>query len=295
VSADAFNVRRALPELAAYSLAFDGTLARNVLTYLGWTLNASLLTVHSFTDAPDAESIAAGVIALVLWLAGIAWRPLRARGWLTAGLLCVAFLLPVLPLRNHVYHYYLYAPLAGAAWCVAALVDAGLERFGLRRAAVALTLALTTAFAINGYLLVRKIELATFMIPELRSDATVDRARIAEHVVQDLDAARLPPGTRLAFWSPTLVALGDSVQRDSSQPTYMEQNVRTALLDGLAVRVMFPQVDSVVFVRGYRSLPEPWRYAVYRLDGSLKVATSAELDTVLEHFRAPRGTPRGSN
>ena len=33
-------------------------------------------------------------------------------------------LAPVLPLRNHAYHYYLYLPLTAAAWCAAAAADA---------------------------------------------------------------------------------------------------------------------------------------------------------------------------
>ena len=285
VMADAFGVRRALPETAAYSLAFDATLARNVLTFLGWTLNANLITVHHFSEAPDPESIAAGAIALLVWIAGFAWRPLRRRGWLPAGLLYVAFLLPVLPLHNHVYHYYLYAPLAGAAWGLAILVDAVREHAGARRAAGAAALALAAALTLNGYAFVRKIEFTPFAIPGLRADATVDRALIAERVVGDLAGADLPPATRLAFWAPTL----RPARPDSVPESYMERNVRAALFDGLGVRVMFPQVDSVAFVHDYRSLPDPWRYAVYRVDGSLRVAASAELDTVLEHFPAARG------
>jgi len=41
-------------------------------------------------------------------------------------------------------------------------------------------------------------------------------------------------------------------------------------------------------VRAYRPLPDPWRYAIYRLDGGLRVATSAEVEGVLERFPAGR-------
>jgi hypothetical protein len=45
-------------------------------------------------------------------------------GLALGGATFVFLLLPVLGLRNHTYHYYLYAPLIGASWCAAALVDA---------------------------------------------------------------------------------------------------------------------------------------------------------------------------
>jgi hypothetical protein len=54
-----------------------------------------------------------------------------------------------------------------------------------------------------------------------------------------------------------------------------------ALFEGLAVRVFLPTADSVCLVAAYRSMPDPYRYAVYRSDGTLRVANSAELDSVL--------------
>jgi hypothetical protein len=57
--------------------------------------------------------------------------------------------------------------------------------------------------------------------------------------------------------------------------------VRAALFEGLAVRIFFPAVDSVRFVTAYQSMPGPYRYAVYRPDGTLRVANSAELDSVV--------------
>src|SRR5207249_5152901 len=115
------------------------------------------------------------------WLAGLGSRALRRRGWLPAGVTFVAFLLPVLPLRNHAYHYYLYAPLAGAAWCLAAVADAllssgsrggskprgartrlpaGADARASRRASSAWMLACAGAalLTLNGALVVRKIE-----------------------------------------------------------------------------------------------------------------------------------------
>src|SRR6185436_8142957 len=111
-----------------YAMAFDRTVPLNLLTYLGWTVNCIVLTVRSFNDAVDPRVFAAGGAALVLWLAGWLWKPLRDRGWLLAGLWMATFLAPVLVLKNHTYHYYLYAPLVGAGWCLGALLDAAFER-----------------------------------------------------------------------------------------------------------------------------------------------------------------------
>src|SRR5206468_2432455 len=86
-----------------------------------------------------------GAILAGLWIAGLFSARLRARGWAPAGALTLAFLLPVLPLGNHTYHYYLYAPLAGAAWCVAAAFDALLDR----RAALGLSAGRETRRAIR--------------------------------------------------------------------------------------------------------------------------------------------------
>jgi hypothetical protein len=263
----------------------------NALSYVGWTVDFALPTVRGFTDALDPGVYPWAVAALVAWGLGLRWAPLRRHGWLTGGVLYLLLVLPVLPLAHHTYHYYLYAPLAGLAWCVAALV----ETAGARLAAPGRwgsALAVAALLTWNGYAMVLKDETMPFLASELRSDPVIDRARIAERVDRDLGAADLPRGTRLAFWSPSLVALGRSAGADSSGATYLEGNVRTALLEGLAVRVLLPQVDSVAFVRAYRPLPAPWRYAVYRYDGSLRVATSAELDTVLRDFPAARDSAR---
>ena len=109
---------------------------------------------------------------------------------------------------------------------------------------------------------------------ELRSDPVVDRALIAQHARDDLRDADLPVGTRLAFWSPqALAGVGSSGTQAAGPETYWERNVRSALLDGLAIRILRPEVREVRFVRTFALLPPPWRYAVYQVDGHLRVGT----------------------
>ena len=61
---------------------------------------------------------------------------------------------------------------------------------------------IAAALTFNGARLVDKIETYPFVDPELRADATVDRARIAANAVADFRSARFAPGTQLWFWSP---------------------------------------------------------------------------------------------
>jgi len=239
--------------------------------------------VRAFADAPETGVFPWALAAMGLWWIGLGSRDLRRNGWVAGGLIFMLFLAPVLPLRNHVYHYYLVAPMAGAAWCVAALLDTVFQRVTWRVAWPA-SVALAALLTWNGYLLVQKIEFAPFGPSELRADAITDRALIAERVAEDLRAAHLPAGTRLAFWSPHPVGGPDANAAPAVQEhleSYYEQNVRTALMDGLAVRVLVPEVRDVAFTREFHALPQPWRYAVYRLDGRLRVATSAELESLI--------------
>lgn len=112
--------------------------------------------------------------------------------------------------------------------------------------------------------------------PALRADPTVDRALIARNALADLRDPALPGHARLLFWSP----FGRSFAGDSGE-SYFERNVRAAPFDGLAVRVFLPGVGSVRFVTACRSMPAPYRYAVHRPDGTLRVTGSAALDSVL--------------
>jgi hypothetical protein len=213
----------------------------------------------------------------------LAWRPAPDRGGAWGAAAWLAFLLPVLPLRNHTYHYYLYAPLAGAAAMAAGLVAAATDTAFARRGrrAVAWGVAgVAGMLVLNGALLVHKIETFPFGDPALRADATVDRALIARRVADGLAAADLPRGTRLVFWSPIARARHQEAGRDPAAESYWERNVRSALLDGVAVRVLFPQVDSVRFEKDWR--PDPGaRVALYDVDGRLRVVEAAEVDSVL--------------
>jgi hypothetical protein len=283
---DTFGVRAGIETAAPYAVRFGRSALDNLLSYLGWTARIGLPWVRSFGDAVEPGVFPDGIALAAAWLLGCAVPALRARGWVEGGVLWLLLILPVLPLAHHTYHYYLYSPLTGAALCVAAAADATAawisRRFAARRTiAATVVAALAAVVAVNGALLVHHIEMYPFVDPELRSDPTVDRARIARNVITDLRDSPLPPGVSLWFWSPASIARGRSAGADTTQETYWETNVRTALYDDLAVRVMLPSVRSVRFVRSFEMVGDSVRYAVYLPTGHLKVGAPSELAEVL--------------
>src|SRR5262245_23897811 len=279
-----------------YSLALGSNLWRNLLTLLGWTVAFLLPMVHRFSNAVEPEVFPWAVAAIVVWLAGLAVPRLRNAGWLFGGITWLLFALPVIPLGNHIYHYYLYAPLAGAAWCVAAaaewlLAPRPAPAKSLPAPSPGPPLAWSIAglgvliLTVNGILLQRKTELAPFLLPELRSSAVIDRAQIASRVYQSLADVDLPRGTTLLFWSPVAATLGprgEVLPPPSPEETYWEANVRAALVNGLAVRVLFPHVSEVQFVREFHLAPSNCRYAVYRPEGKTGVVTPDELHSIIQ-------------
>jgi hypothetical protein len=302
---------RAHPEGSSpYAMGAGRHVLDNAITYLGWTVSMLLPTTRGFEDMAEPSLWPWAACAAALWVAGGFSARLRASGWLSGGATFVFLLLPVLGLRNHTYHYYLYAPLIGASWCAAALVDAwprpapqaaaGRRRPERVAAAPAShpasplvwpTVLVAGAFLVlNGALLVRKIEHMPFVDERLRADPIVDRARIARRVYDGLRAARIPRGTRLVFWSPSSMRYERRIHPDADvigKETYWERNVRAALQDGLAVRVMFPQVDSVAFLHAYRAAGADTRFVLYDPDGTVSVATPAHVDSMLRAQAAP--------
>jgi hypothetical protein len=263
----------------AYAISL-GALQGNVLSYDGWVVNRWLASVKAFTDGVDPTVFAWGVALNVAWIAGVFVPALRTAGWIAAGIAWSAMLAPVLPLANHTYHYYLYAGLPAAGLMVAALAAAAISRLP-RAAGWAIAAAFAVFCAVDGQALVAKIEQAPFVVEGLRSDAIVDRARIATNAIDDLRAAHLPARTRLEMWSPQSQAMSASDGVAAGKESYYESNVRSALLEGLALRVMVPGVDSVAFVHAFDAGDSLAWWAVYRYDGHLRAFPAAELTRTL--------------
>jgi hypothetical protein len=281
------------PDHAPYAASLGPHVVANALTYLGWTANFLLPTVTGFSDAVDPAVHGYGWALALAILAGAFLPALRRRGWIAAASLYALLLLPVLPLANHTYHYYLYASLVGAAWGVACAVDALPAR---RVAAWVVAGALALALAVNGRALVRKIESFPFTLPGTRSEPLVDRALIAEKVVRGVAGASYVEGTTLRLVSPEALALeaaGGPGTYGPGRETYWERNVRSALYEGLAIRLFVPPIARVEFVRGASAEGErPVRHAAYRVTGETRVLGAAELDSLFApDARGPEAGP----
>jgi hypothetical protein len=264
---------------SAYA-ASPGALARNLLAYAAWTPTWMGWLTRDASDAVIPAFLRWGAAVLALALAGLAWKPWRERG--AAGGLLAALLLiaPVLPLAHHTYHYYLHAPLAAVAIAGAALFAAATRPLSSRlRWAAAAAVAAPLAFA--AVTLVHGLEQAPFRLPGSRGEGTVDRALIATNAIADLRQAALPAHARLRLWSPQLQDMARRAGAPATRETYEEGNVRAALLDGLALRVAVPALDSAVFVRAFTPADTAAWWAVYRWDGRMRIARTNELARVV--------------
>jgi hypothetical protein len=113
----------ALDPRQAYGLDFGGSILRNLLTYAGWAVDLPRLTPGlRYVDAQNPDLFPLGAIVLTACAVAATWPPLAARGFRAGWLGFLLLLVPVLPLRNHTYHYYLYAPLLAFSLGLAALV-----------------------------------------------------------------------------------------------------------------------------------------------------------------------------
>jgi len=282
------DVSGASGSVSPYALGGPGLVLTNALTYLGWTANFWFPTVRGFPESIDRMVWPWAFGLVVAWVVGVGFRALRQRGWMAAALTYAAFIVPVLPLGHHTYHYYLYPALVGVAWGVAALGDLVMaqRRAPSRQWAWAATAALALVLTINALSLVHRIETMPFVHPELRADATIDRARIARNVYEGLRVAAPADGARLAFWVPPS---GPPPGRSSSVESdrYYTDNVRTALLDGLAVRVMFPQIVDVSFMSPSDTPVGSQQVAVCTPGGHLRLMAAGDFNAGPLRARAP--------
>jgi hypothetical protein len=294
---------------SAYALDFTGSLVRNLLTYVGWVVDvAKRPSPLRYLDLQNPDVFVFGALGLMAWGFGCFVRGLRSRGWMVAGAVCLLLLAPVLPLRNHTYHYFLYAPLVAVAWCLGAALDLALGTLGkqeqplkskpakdsrIGRPTSSLVAWVLTGLCLivltwNGARLVRRMETRPMRVyPALRGDPIVSRAMVAQNVIKGLEKANLPAGVDLVFVlrerlaSLGRIALGSAEPHPPPEDIYPEINIKNALYDGHGVRALVPTVRSVAFVRDSIPLSDATRIVIYAPEGEVIVCTPAQLDTLL--------------
>jgi hypothetical protein len=286
-----------------YAFDLGASLFRNLITYIGWTVDLAMLRPGlRFVDRQDPALLGLSCVVLAVVIVVGLWPPPRKRGWFV-GLGCFFLLLaPVLPLRNHTYHYYLYLPLVAASFCLATRADSWFEMTVRRergghgailhpmrpQRAWIIAGVCWLAFTWNGDRLVTQMEMRPSPVyPGLRGDPIVDRALIAERVINGLRSAAIPPGTEMLFIMRERLALIARIVRGSGEPPppaqelYPETNVKAALFDGVGVRVFVPAVDSVTFALSLGQPMKRRRYAVYAPTGAVEVFDATSLDSLL--------------
>lgn len=285
----ALGIASFVGSLRSSSHAYDVSVAsagRNLLTYAAWTPSWILWLVRDVSDAVRPDFLLPGALVLAAAAVLAMWTPTRTRGVAGAAIAALVLLLPVLPLAHHTYRYYLLAPLAAVAVANAACFAAATAALAPRvRWAAGGALAL--ALAVSAISLVHMLEIAPYMLPGSRADGTIDRALIATHMIEDVRAARLPPHTRLVAWSPLTQEMAQRQGLDVSKESYVEINARAALLDGLALRVAVPELDSVTFVRDFVPADSTATWALYRWDGRTRVLPAHELAKLVELAPGP--------
>jgi tetratricopeptide (TPR) repeat protein len=212
----------------------------------------------------------AGWVLLAAWLAALLLRR-SMLAWLGA-LWFWGLLAPVAMLEQHFYLYYLDCALPGLALSLAPLVPPGqpARRWIAGVGCVLLALQLAAIQARHA------ARLASVPLP---TDFVLRRALIARNAADDLrrDESRLLPRMVLLGQQPVSASAGGT---RAPQPGYrpdpwLDDNVRAALSEGEAVRLLFPQVREATFQSWLLPRDTSSAVAAYQPDGHLEVQTYA--------------------
>jgi hypothetical protein len=252
----------------AYAMDFAPShLFANLSTYLQWLVTIGL-PVRDRAAFADAGAWRAGgavlvAVAVALWACR---RDERRAALLGAGWFA-AFLLPVLPLVNHTYYYYLYLPWAGACWLGAAAFEHFAAR-GARALVTVLACALLATFVFAEWNNVRAREAA--MMGPVPADKTVREGRLLGNLVKALRAAQLSRGDEVGFLSPWQSEHFQADGRARTEEDYRAYlPVEGVLRNGESLRLFLPGVSSL----GFTDVPPPeWdgaRLFLFDNDGTL--------------------------
>lgn len=223
-----------------YETVFGINILWNLLTYNAWL-------VRFWDYFPDQipqyqTGLAAWGLIMPAGLTIIAfWYP-KARGTLgKASLLYLLLVFPILGLVRHSYLYYLYLPLV-PFWLLA---GAGLGRISRQKLSVSI-LVLAALFSVAFGILHRGAE----MRKGVPLDPILRYAAIARRGVSALaDSGHIPAGKVLFVRSfeGESIDLAKGLDGRTGTERRKVHLFKVALLDGDALRLFFPEIDSVHF------------------------------------------------
>ena len=232
-----------------YEAHWDAGLLASWATYAAWAMHLLNLRSTDLGDRVASHPEGWLVTAMVAFLLFDLWRSRRKEpgvgpAWQAATVgatAYTAFIAPVLPLLEHAFHLYLYLPLVGFGWVLAAAWDAWVPR-----PARGLAWLLGAALAVLGILTVRRIEELPMRDTGFAYMGSVRRAVTAEKILRGLarETAALPES--LAMVGPDAVA--SPADRDTTElGAFLFNDVAGALNEGTAIRLRFPEVRHVEF------------------------------------------------
>ena len=254
------------PGANPYGVALGPHLFHNAMTYLSWSVDLW----HPLPDLVSSHDPAAwrvGLVVLaVLVLAG--WTALRRRDpaitlgatWWLAGIA------PVLLLVTQTYAHYMYAAQPGLALAAAGVAIAAVAaacRAGrvspmvAGRVTAAFAALVAVLYALQARALVDGRLAARVPGVTLALDPDVRRREVAENAMRSLQPTLGPEPVRLAIlmYGPrAILGTRTGVRHEEVSPR-VPSVLEAATDHGGAIRLFFPQVDSVAFVqqwsRGY--------------------------------------------
>jgi hypothetical protein len=267
-----------------YAMRLDHRVLHNFMTYIYWSTalrQAIPDLVRSFN--PQAWHWSLPVLLVLL---GIAFLKPAGRSLIVYGLLLFTLaLLPVLPLIHSTYNHYLYGPILG--WCIAegtALASlVGQSRLSMNQITRPIRNYPSQSTAQRGFGVFCLAGLALLyawrsdiLISE-RWNSIVQNSRLPlDPSLRSVEVARRSIGSivsSLNSRSDSILILtppesvryfgarsGQEYGRPRRAPAGYDL-LRTVLDDGRAVKLFFPQVDTVAFLSQWRS--QMYSYVVY--------------------------------
>jgi hypothetical protein len=139
--------------------------------------------------------------------------------------------------------------------------------------------ALTSLLVLNSWGLMNKMEKATLGNSSMRADPVFDRAVVSRNLITSLKEHELPEGTKLLLVGPMAdVRAGRTDEHPllAAMGSYWDDNLKSAVAQGLGVRVFFSQVDTVAFADEPLPGQEDFYAVPYRWSGRLREVEQAQ-------------------
>ena len=247
------------PQGDPYETVFGINILWNLLTYNAWLIRPW----DYFPDRiPQYQTgLALWGLILPLVLAIIAWRYPRARKSLgKASLLFFVLALPILGLVRHSYLYYLYLPLV-PFWILA---GAALGRMSRERLALSI-LIIAVVLSVASGALHRRAEIKD----GVPLDPILRYASIARRGVSALGNSGQVPNGKILFvrsFEGESIDLAKGLDGRTGTEHRKVHLFKVALLDGDALELFFPRIESVYFEGpsgAVSNWPEMYIYGTY--------------------------------